>query len=91
MEFEPLEYFTVAEVSKLHKIPKSTVKYRCQRLMINPIIHFGRKTYVLCRSEIEAIVNYSFLENVKVPEIIYVTRTTEIYESKLNYLNENQL
>lgn len=27
----------------------------------------------------------------KVPEIIYVTRTTEIYQSKLNFLELNQL
>lgn len=40
----------------------------------------------------QSFENYRFTASgYKVPEIIYVTRTTEIYQSKLNFLELHQL
>lgn len=60
-----------------------------ERVVVDKRKLYTEEHYLKLKQSFE---NYRFrASGYKVPEIIYVTRTTEIYQSKLNFLTLEQL
>ena len=81
--------FTRKEASELHNISIETFLYREKVLGIKPIFKKQKeKTKLYTLPQIEKIVNFqkhTGSKKIKIPEVIYVTQTYHIYESKMNY------
>jgi hypothetical protein len=98
-----MELFTVKEIAKecervdytiYYWIYKNKFKPKKRELVKgNAYINYyskGQKTKILADIQ-EVEKSQSLIPPKRIPEIIYVTRTTEIYQSKLNFLELNQL
>jgi len=84
---------SIKSMSQRFNIPESTLIYNCGIMGYRPERIDGKFQYALDDKQMEAVTNYKErrFEKSNVPEVIYVTRTIEIYESRMNYLNDNQL
>lgn len=90
---KPSEFQTwsLKEVSQAYGMSKENLRHRCQRLRIMPIYYDGQYQYRLNSLDIDRVLELVKRRKDELPEIIYVTRTTEIYQSKINFLELNQL
>lgn len=102
-----MKLYTVREISRIHNIPIPTIQGRCIILNFKKtaIIYGKRKSslpkYLLDEKEVQQIIDfkprkYGFKtektkNKILIPEVIYVTRETEIIHSKLNFLTLEQL
>jgi len=77
--------YTSEQVAEAYKYSVSTIRLRARLLGIKPIIFEGFKQYLFYQDEVLDIVNYG-RKTEKIPEIIYVTQTYWIIESKMNSL-----
>ena len=85
-------YYTTTDLVEQTTLSKSAIQYRVEKLRLPYRIHKvngSLKIRYYTDGEVSQILNYK--SKAFNPEIIYVTRTTFIYESKLNFLNLNQL
>ena len=85
------ETWSIKSVSHAYGMSKENLRYRCQRLNIHPVNHNGKYEYRLNTLDIDRILAMVQRKSDTFPDVIYVTRTTEIYQSKLNFLELNQL
>lgn len=85
------ETWDLKAISNAYGMSKENLRYRCQRLNIRPINHKGKYEYRLNSIDIDRIMAMVQRKTDSLPSIIYVTRTTEILHSKLNFLELNQL
>jgi hypothetical protein len=71
---------TLEECAKILKLTTKGVLYRLNKLDITPVISLNNKLEI---SDIEfEKINYP---NHNIKEIVYITQTYHIYESKMNY------
>ena len=85
-------YFTTKDIVEQTTLSKSAIQFRVEKLRIpyrERMITGFLKQRLFTEGEVSQIVNYKSKEFN--PEIIYVTRTTEILHSKLNFLTLEQL
>lgn len=82
--------YTIKEISDMFNIPTSTLRVRCLNKGYLPRTFKGKHQYMLTDFEAKEILDKKHKKEAY-PEIIYVTRTTEIYHSKLNFLTLEQL
>jgi hypothetical protein len=83
------DLFTVQEIAILKGVAERTVTYKAKVFGIIPIKKKqGSKSYLFSQHQVYTMFDIKSQKQFKAlnPEIIYVTRTIEIYESKLNYL-----
>lgn len=85
------ETWDLKAISHAYGMSKENLRYRCQRLNIRPVTHNGKYEYRLNSLDIDRIMDLVKRKSDGFPDVIYVTRTTEIYQSKLNYLEFEQL
>lgn len=83
--------YTLKDINEIFNVPIRTLLNRCLKYDLRPICHNGKYQYLLTFKQAQKITEYSLRRKEALPEIIYVTRTTEIYQSKLNFLELNQL
>ena len=82
--------YTLKQISDIYDISIDTLRYRCMKLELTPIIHNGKYQFGIESKDVFKILERPN-KTAKVPDIIYVTRSTETYPSKLNYLPLNKL
>lgn len=85
------ETWDLKAVSQAYGMSKENLRYRCQRLNIRPVNYQGRYEYRLNSLDIDRILDLVKRKSDGFPDIIYVTRTTEIYPSKINFLTLEKL
>lgn len=81
--------YTLKQISADYGIDIQTLKYRCVKNNLTPIVYNGLYQYALNINDVGLIIEKQNRYNV--PEVVYVTRTTEIIHSKLNFLSLEQL
>ena len=81
--------YTISELSHRFNISKRTLAHNCGILGLRPTTHEGKHQYLLTAKQVEQICDYKErrFEKSNVPEVIYVTRTIEILESKMNFID----
>lgn len=76
------------EVALNHNISEETFKYRAKALGIKAIFKRDRqKTKLYTESQIEDVLNFrkkTTGKKIKIPEVIRITETYYIYQSKMN-------
>lgn len=77
--------YTIKEISDMFNIPTSTLRVRCLNKGYIPRTYKGKHQYMLTDFEAKEVLDKKHKKDTY-PEIIYVTRTTEIYHSKLNFM-----
>ena len=86
-----VKLYSIKEISEMYNIQKETLLKRCQKYDYRPNYHNGNYQYLLNKKQVEKITDYYYRRTDALPTIIYVTRTTEIYQSKLNFLTLDKL
>jgi hypothetical protein len=86
-----LQTWDLKAISHAYGMSKENLRYRCQKLNIHPINYKGKYEYRLNSIDIDRILAMVQRKTDTLPSIIYVTRTTEILHSKLNFLTLEQL
>jgi len=87
--------FTHSDIKNHYGIDSATVNYLANGLNIPIRIQkdvddiFDERYFTF--EEVKQITGNSTTKVLNFPEVIYVTRTIEIYESKINYTPLNQL
>jgi hypothetical protein len=76
--------YTTKDISIAYGLNVETIRLRARALGLKPITYKKSIQYLFNHSEVNEIVNYS-TKAIKLPKIIYVTQTFEIYQSKMNY------
>ena len=89
MKLDQLRRYTLKEISDCYGISISTLKWRCFKNNLVPIKHNGLHQFALTFADVYLVIDKDN-EN-PFQEIIYITRTTEILHSKLNFLTLEQL
>jgi len=85
------ETWSLKDVAKAYGMSIENLRFRCRRLGIKPTTYNGNYVYRLNQIDIDRVVELFKRKDDVFPEIIYVTRTTEILQSKLNFLTLEQL
>ena len=86
------EYYTLLEISKLIKKSEKTVRNRVKEFGFEPIKKQGTKALFFNKEQTEKILTFKapFTFNA-CPEIIYVTRQTEVYHSISNLYTHKKI
>jgi hypothetical protein len=83
--------YTLKEINQIFNVPIRTLLNLCLKYDYRPICYKGKYQYLLTYKQAQTITDYTLRRKEELPTIIYVTRTTEIYQSKLNFLELHQL
>jgi len=84
MKNAPEKPYTLKEISAIHGIPIDILQYRCVKRKLRPTVMDGKFRYNLDHEQMLSVLDKSSRAEL-IPEVIYVTRTIETYESRLNY------
>jgi len=79
--------YTTKEISIAYDFSIPTIRQRERKLGYKPITYKKSSQYLFDKSQVNEIVNYNN-KAFHLPEIIYVTQTFFIIESKMNYDTE---
>lgn len=82
--------WNLKEISSHYGVTLSTLTYRCNRLGLKKTLINGYYEFRLNVIDIDKVINFNSINRTAV-EVIYVTRTIEIYESKLNHKQLSEL
>lgn len=83
-DFSAQVMYTSKDISIAYNISVETIRLRARSLFIKPTTYKKKSQYLFTKDEVREIVNYD-KKAIKLPEVIYITRTYIIYQSKMNY------
>jgi len=82
-----MKNYTLKEISENNNIKIPTLERRRYTLRLEPIGQVeNSKAKLYNESQAKRLIEYERQEPIKIPEVIYVTQTFYIIESKMNFL-----
>jgi len=80
-----MKTYTLQQLSKENNINIKTIERRRYALRLEPVSQVeNSKAKLYNESQAQRLINYEKQEPIKIPEVIRITETYYIYQSKMN-------